>query len=210
MITPQELLLFSCAALLMVLTPGPNMVYLVSRSVSQGWRAATISLAGVAAGFLLHMLLAAFGLTAVLLAVPYAYDLLKLCGAAYLLWLAWQAIKPGGEGLLQTKTLPPDTPARMFLMGFLTNAFNPKIALFYLSIFTGFIHPERGPVLAQSFVLGATQILISVSINFLIILAAGRVSDWFTERPLSVRVQKAATATVLTSFAVRLAVSHRR
>ena len=87
----DNLLLFAGAALLMVLTPGPNMIYLISRSVCQGRKAGVISLFGVAAGFLVHMLAAALGLAALFLAIPFAYELLKWAGALYLLWLAWQA-----------------------------------------------------------------------------------------------------------------------
>ena len=139
MITAHEFLLFALASLLMVLTPGPNMMYLVSRSLSQGWRAAAISLGGVACGFLCHLLLAVFGLSVVLLTIPWAYDGLKLCGAAYLLWLAWQAVRSGGTQGFQTKALPADSAGRLFGMGFLTNALNPKIALFYLSVFSSFL-----------------------------------------------------------------------
>jgi len=85
---------FALIALGMVLTPGPNMVYLISRSICQGRVAGLISLGGVALGFVFYMLCAAFGITAIVFAVPYAYDGLRLCGAVYLLWLAWQAVRP--------------------------------------------------------------------------------------------------------------------
>src|SRR5512132_1859109 len=97
MVPTHELWLFAGAALLMVLTPGPNMIYLVSRSICQGRRAGVVSLAGVAAGFVVHMLAAALGLTALFLAVPLSYEVLKWAGAAYLLFLAWQAVRPGAR-----------------------------------------------------------------------------------------------------------------
>ncbi|HXP97140.1 MAG TPA: LysE family translocator, partial [Telmatospirillum sp.] len=89
------LIAFGFVALGMVLTPGPNMVYLISRSICQGRAAGLISLGGVALGFVFYMFCAAFGITALLLAVPYAYDALRFGGAVYLLYLAWQAVKPG-------------------------------------------------------------------------------------------------------------------
>lgn len=92
----QELLIFALAALVLVLTPGPNMVYCVSRSLTQGPRAGLVSLAGVVLGFVVHLLAAALGLTALLAAVPVAFDAIRYAGAAYLLWMAWQAVKPGG------------------------------------------------------------------------------------------------------------------
>ena len=101
------------------------------------------------------------GLTALLLAVPFAFDAIQLAGAAYLLWLAWQAVKPGGLAPFETRELPDDPPAQLFRMGFLTNLLNPKVAMFYLSFFPQFLHPERGGLLLQSLKLGAVQIGVS-------------------------------------------------
>lgn len=145
MVELRDILLFGFAALMMVLSPGPNMVYLVSRSLCQGKRPATVSLFGVATGFAFHMLLAAFGLSAVLMAVPIAYTALKLTGALYLGWLAWQAIRPNSPSLFETRSMQPDSNAKLFSMGLLTNALNPKIAVFYLSIFTQFLHLGARP-----------------------------------------------------------------
>src|SRR3546814_16800996 len=103
----------------MVLTPGPNMIYLISRSICQGPAAGLVSLAGVALGFVVYMLCAAFGITVLVLAVPYAYDTLRLAGAAYLLWLAWQAVRPGGRPPFQVRDLQRDGLARLFLRGLL-------------------------------------------------------------------------------------------
>ena len=101
---------FSLVALGMVLTPGPNMIYLISRSICQGRAAGMISLGGVALGFVFYMICAAVGITALLMTVPLAYDALRIAGAAYLLFLAWQAIKPGGRSPFKVKNLPTDTP----------------------------------------------------------------------------------------------------
>src|ERR1043165_2347138 len=97
MIPLSDLLLFAGAALLMVLTPGPNMIYLISRSICQGRRAGVVSLFGVIAGFLVHMFAAAVGCTALFMKIPLAYEALKWAGAAYLLYLAWQAVRPAGR-----------------------------------------------------------------------------------------------------------------
>lgn len=210
MISLRDLAVFAVAAFVMVLTPGPNMLYLVSRSLCQGTRAATISLFGVALGFVLHMLLAAFGLTAFFLAVPVAYSVLKFLGAAYLLWLAWQAVRPGARGLFEPRKLPEHSPAQLLWMGFLTNALNPKIAVFYVSIFSQFLDPARGSVLGQSVQLGVTQILISMTVNFVIIQFAGSVATWFQEKPAWTRIQRWVMASVLGCLAAKLALSERK
>src|SRR5690606_13179216 len=123
-------------------------------------------------GFLVHMFAAAVGLTALFLAVPLAYEVLKWAGAAYLLYLAWQAVKPGARSPFEARQLPEEPPARLFVMGFLTNVLNPKIAVFYLSIFPQFVSPEHGSVFMQSIVLGLTQITVSFTINLTIALSA--------------------------------------
>jgi len=210
MIPLSDLLVFSGAALLMVLTPGPNMVYLISRSICQGRKAGVISLFGVVAGFLVHMLAAAAGLTALFMAVPLAYELLKWFGAAYLLYLAWQAVRPGARSPFEARQLPEDPPRKLFLMGFLTNLLNPKIAVFYLSIFPQFVSAEHGSVFTQSIVLGLTQITISFSVNLCIALSAARMAAWFASNPRWLAAQRYFMGCVLATLAVRLAAEQRR
>lgn len=207
---PASLLAFALIALGMVLTPGPNMVYLISRSICQGRGAALISLGGVALGFVFYMVCAAFGLTALVLAVPYAYDAIRFAGALYLLWLAWQAVRPGGRSPFQVKDLPADSPRRLFLMGFLTNLLNPKVAVIYLSLLPQFIDPANGSVLAQSLVLGTTQTLISVSVNGMIAVSAGSAAAFLLRRPGFAAVQRWITGTVLAALAVKMATEARR
>lgn len=201
---------FAAIALGMVLTPGPNMVYLISRSICQGRTAGLISLAGVALGFVVYMLCAAFGLTALVLAVPYAYDAIRLTGAFYLLWLAWQAVRPGGRSPFEIRDLPKDGPARLFAMGLLTNLLNPKIAVLYLSLLPQFIDPARGSVLGQALVLGTTQIVVSVLVNAMIAVSSGELAVFLTERPAFARMQRWIMGTVLATLAVRMATEARR
>ncbi len=209
MLTPQELMLFALAALLLVLTPGPNMVYCVSRSLTQGPRAGLLSLAGVLAGFGVHLLAASLGLTALLAAVPMAFDAIRIAGAAYLLWLAWQAVKPGGAAPFEARDLPYDTPRKLFLMGFMTNLLNPKVAMFYLSFFPQFLHPERGQWLLQSLSLGAVQITVSGLVNALLVLFAARVALFMNRSQGWMRAQRYVMGTVLGLLAVRLLTEKR-
>jgi threonine/homoserine/homoserine lactone efflux protein len=210
MIPGADLALFALAALIMVLTPGPNMIYLVSRSLCQGRKAGVISLCGVAAGFLVHMLVAAAGITAVFMAIPLAYETLRWLGAAYLLWLAWQAFKPGGGSPFEARSLGADSPLKLLAMGFLTNALNPKIAVFYLSVFPQFIRPEHGPVFGQSVVLGLVQIAVSFTVNLVLILSAARLAAWFARNPLWLAAQRWVMGLVLAGLAVRMVLEERR
>jgi threonine/homoserine/homoserine lactone efflux protein len=201
---------FALIALGMVCTPGPNMIYLLSRSITQGRMAGVISLGGVVTGFLCYMFCAALGLTALLLAVPMAYEAIQWAGAAYLLWMAWCAIRPGARSILEPRhDLSIDGPRKLFAMGLFTNLLNPKVAVIYLSLLPQFIEPANGHVLAQSLILGLTQIAISFTVNLLIVLAAGGVSIWFSGRPAWQRIQRWVMASVLASLALRLALEKR-
>ncbi|ULH15466.1 LysE family translocator [Deinococcus sp. KNUC1210] len=206
MLPLHALLLFALAALLLVLTPGPNMIYLLSRAVIQGRRAGLLSLLGVLLGFLVHMLAASLGLTALFLAIPYAYSAVKLAGAVYLLWLAWNAVRPGGASPFEARRLPHDPPARLLQMGFLTNLLNPKVAVFYMALLPQFLQPGHGSALAQSLLLGSVQIAVSASVNLLLVLFASRLAAFFATRPTWLKVQRSVMAMVLGGLALRIAV----
>jgi threonine/homoserine/homoserine lactone efflux protein len=210
MIDSANLLAFVLLAFGMVLTPGPNMVYLISRSISQGPASGLISLGGIALGFLFYVFCAAFGITALLFAVPYAYDVLRLAGAGYLLFLAWQALRPGGRSPFHLRDLPHDGPRKLFAMGFLTSLLNPKIAMFYLALLPQFIDPAAGSVLLQSVLLGSIQIVVSVSVNTLITFAAGGIALFLRTRPFWSLAQRWLMGTLLAGFALRMAWEARR
>jgi threonine/homoserine/homoserine lactone efflux protein len=196
---------FAAICLLMVLTPGPNMIYLVSRSISQGRTAGLISLGGVALGFLVYMLCAAFGITALLFAVPYAYDGLRFGGAIYLVYLAWQALKPGGRAPFDVRALPADSRKRLFGMGFVTSLLNPKVAMLYMSLLPQFIDQSAGHVLEQSLILGSTQILMSICGNAMFAITAGSIAGFLARRPSWAQVQRYMMGTVLAALAVKIA-----
>ncbi|MEV0353004.1 LysE family translocator [Nonomuraea sp. NPDC050680] len=188
----------------MVLTPGPNMIYLVSRSITQGRRAGLISLIGVALGFTVYLTATCLGLTAIFAYVPAAYTVLKLAGAAYLLSLAWNAVRPGGTSAFEPRELAIEPPRKLFAMGLLTCLLNPKIAILYLSLLPQFIDPAMGHVLLQSLALGSVQILIGTLVNALIAVSAGTLAAFLAGRPLWLRIQRYLMGTVLAGIAVHL------
>lgn len=202
-------LVFAAAALLMAVTPGPNMVYLISRSLCQGRAAAVLSWLGVVLGFTVHMVCAALGLTALFMAVPLGYEGLKLAGALYLLWLAWQAVRPGARSPFEPRPLPAEPPRRLFTMGLLTSVLNPKVAMFYLSVLPQFVMPGQGSVLAQSLVLGTTQVAIGSAVNLLVALSAAGMARWLARHRLWLAVQRYVMGLVLGALAVRLLAQSR-
>jgi threonine/homoserine/homoserine lactone efflux protein len=197
-------------ALGMVLTPGPNMMYVVSRSITQGRRAGFVSLLGVAVGFLCYVAATAFGLSVVFSAVPELYLAVKLAGAAYLLWLAWKAVRPGGTSVFEPVELPPDSIRKLFTMGLLTNLLNPKAAILYASLIPQFIDVQAGHLVLQGFLLGGVQIVVSLLINGLLVLAAGTIAIFLARRPTWLRIQRYVTGSILGLIAVKVATDHAR
>ncbi|WP_405021580.1 LysE family translocator [Kitasatospora sp. NBC_00070] len=189
----------------MALIPGPNMIYLASRSITQGRRAGLISLAGVAVGFLVYLGVATAGLATIFAVVPAVYTALKFGGAGYLLYLAWQAVRPGGASVFAPKELAVDRPRRLFTMGLVTNLLNPKIAILYVSLLPQFIDPARGHVAAQSFLLGLVQVTVGITVNCAVMLAAGTIAGFLGRRPTWLRVQRYLMGTVLAGLAVHIA-----
>jgi threonine/homoserine/homoserine lactone efflux protein len=192
-------------ALWLVLTPGPNMVYLVSRSISQGRSAGLVSLAGTGVGFVIYMTMANLGLSTVFSAVPWLYIGLKAVGVVYLLWLAWKALKPNGVGVFEVHDLRNNKPFTLFRMGLLTNLLNPKAAIMYVALIPQFINPAGGNAVAQGFLLGSIQITVSMIINALIVIAAGSIARFLSANPRWLRLQRRITGTMLGIVAVCLA-----
>lgn len=198
---------FAALCLGMVLTPGPNMAYLVSRSICQGRTAGLVSLGGVGLGFVIFLSATVLGLTAMMAALPLAFDVIRWAGAAYLAWLAWNALRPGGHSPFQVRDLPPDSAGRLFTMGLVTNLLNPKAAMLYLSLLPQFIDPARGSVLAQGLELGAVQIIISLSVNAVFVMIGGGIARFLASRPRWARAQRMAMGSVLAGLAAHMAIS---
>ena len=201
-------LVFVVACVALAITPGPNLVYLVARTVAQGRRAGLVSLAGTTTGFVAHVLAAAFGLSALLAAVPVAYDVVRYAGAAYLAWLAWTTwrdARPLTEGV----PAPHARDGALFRAGLMTSLLNPKVALFQLALFPQFVDPAAGSVLAQSLVLGATQLAIVAGFDTICVLAAATLKRRLAGATRWAVWSKRLLAGVFGALAVRLAIESR-
>jgi threonine/homoserine/homoserine lactone efflux protein len=189
----------------MVLTPGPNMMYLVSRGISQGRRAGWISLMGTELGFVIYMTMANLGLAAVFKAVPWLYIGFKAAGALYLAFLAWKTLRPGGRGIFETQVLQHDSASKLFWTGLATNLLNPKAAVMYIALIPQFIDPSMGHVVEQGFALAIIHIAVSTMLNGLIIFGAGSVARALGKHPQSMVWQRRITGSLLGAVAVMLA-----
>jgi len=202
--TATHLMAFAAIAFGLVITPGPNMLYLLSRSISQGPSAGLQSLAGIAATFILFALLALFGITALFAAFPLAFEVLRTAGALYLLYLAWQVLRPGGRSPLEVRQLPRESPRKLFAMGFMTNLLNPKAGVLYFSLLPQFIAPAQGHFFEQLMMLVATQIAISMTVNAAIVLSAATLASKVDGRPAWLLFQRWLMGSVLGGLAVRM------
>jgi threonine/homoserine/homoserine lactone efflux protein len=205
----ETFLVFAALSLGLAATPGPNMLYLVSRSLAQGTGAGMISLVGCQAGSFFIMLCAAAGLTAVLFTIPYAWDALRLGGAAYLLFLAWQCVRPGGQPVFSARPLPREGNARLFGIGFATAALNPKVALFYVAVLPPFLDPARGDVFLQAAILGAVQIVVCTAFDAALVWGSAGVSRFLGTRPSWMAAQRWILGGALALLAVKLAATER-
>jgi threonine/homoserine/homoserine lactone efflux protein len=199
-------LLFCLACVVLAATPGPNVLYLLARTLAQGRGAGFVSLAGTSTGFAVHVLAAAFGLSALLAAVPVTYEIVRWAGAIYLAWLAWTTWRARDPAAAAPCAA---TDRRMFRDGLVTGVLNPKVALFQLALFPQFIDPACGSVLMQSLALAATQLAIVVAGDSLYVLAAARGRGWLAARPDWGRWSRRALAGVFAALAARLALETR-
>jgi threonine/homoserine/homoserine lactone efflux protein len=165
-----------------------------------------MSLVGTFVGFAAYMIMANVGLAAVFIVVPWLYTGVKLAGAAYLIYLAWKNLKPGGMSVFETRELPRDSRAKLFRMGLLTNLLNPKAAIMYLALIPQFIRPAAGNVMVQGFILGGVQITVSMLVNSAIIGAAGGMAVFLRTRPSWMKWQRWVTGSLLGAVGIKLAI----
>ncbi|TCZ61341.1 LysE family translocator [Roseicella aquatilis] len=197
-------LVLAVVSLGLAATPGPNMAYLLSRSLAQGPRAGLISLAGTTSATVLVMIAASAGLAAAVLALPHLWDTIRLLGAGYLFYLAWGMLKPGGKAMIEARDLPLDPPARLFGIGFATQVLNPKVAMFYIAGLPHLIDPALGHPLRQGILLGLFQIGVCAAFDLAMVLGAGAVARLFTGRPGLILAQRWATGFALGAVAIAL------
>jgi threonine/homoserine/homoserine lactone efflux protein len=195
--------LFLLATLTLNLTPGPDMLYVLARSVGQGRRAGVMSALGIGAGILVHMSALALGLSTLLLQVPVAYEAVKIVGAVYLLYLGVRIILSRNETLAGSQ-VERASDGRIFRQGVITNVLNPKVALFFLAFIPQFIDPSRGPVGWQVILLGLLFDTSGTIVNIVVALISGTLGNRMRANSRLTRIQQWFTGTVFIGLAARL------
>ncbi|MBY6056198.1 LysE family translocator [Leisingera daeponensis] len=202
MIDAVTLLAFIPAALALNLTPGADMMFCLGQGLRSGRGAAVAASAGISAGSMVHVTAAGLGLGAVVAAMPALFAVIRWVGVAYLLYLAWGALRSG-----PVRPDAPAVPARQaFRSGFLVNLTNPKVILFVLAFVPQFVKPEAGPVLAQFLAFGLIQSAGGFFINGLVGVFAGQAGRQLTGSPVFARWLGRVSAGIFAGLAVRLAV----
>lgn len=215
-----RLIAFAGLALVLVLTPGANIMLVVRSALSGGPRAGVSAALGIALGHFVHASASALGLSLLLRTSDVAFTVMKVVGATYLAYLgvrsfvaAWQGrartfdAVEGEEAEVRSDATPTRRSRRFLVDGFLCNVLNPKVALFYLALLPQFIAPGE-PVLARSLLLAAIHACISVSWQSVLSLALGRIRPWLA-RPSVYRTLEALTGSLLVGFGIRLALATR-
>ncbi len=200
----SDLLAFMAATLALNLSPGPDMLYVIARSVGEGRRAGVVSALGISTGSLVHTAAVVLGVSAFLVAYPAAYDLVRFAGAAYLAWLGVRALRTPARADGEPEVAPAELRA-IFRQGVITNVLNPKVAIFFLAFLPQFVDARRGSVTAQLLVLAALFITSGTLVNVAVALAAGRARA-AARRAAASGVLPRVTGLVFIALALRLAI----
>lgn len=204
-----NILLFLTASVALILSPGPDNIYVLTRGVAQGRVAALVSALGVSTGLVMHTSLAALGLSALLQQSATAFQVVKYVGAAYLIYLGIKMIlsredfsPAGGEA----RRVEPWT---VFRQGLASNVLNPKVAVFFLAFLPQFVSPAAGGAALQLLALGLAFALLALGFLALLAYFAGSAGEWLRRRPGLARLLRWASGSVLAGLGVRLALSER-
>jgi len=195
---------FAIASVILAITPGPDMTLFVSRTLSQGRTAGFASMAGALAGTLVHTTLVVVGISALIVASPTAFLALKIFGAGYLVYLAYQAIRHGSAFSPEKKAGPSISVARSFSIGMGVNLMNPKVILFFMTFLPQFVSAHDPHATAKLFFLGALFVLISIPVTAPMVIAADRFAAAMKRRPRVTRAVDYLFAGVFSAFALRI------
>ena len=209
MLELHNIVLFIAASLTLNITPGPDMMYVITRSVSEGRGAGIASAFGIAGGTIIHTLAVAFGLSGLLLAVPSAYVVIKLVGAAYLVYLGIKTLfkKPINN---ETGSFQKKSTFAVFYQGVFTNVFNPKVALFFLAFLPQFIDSSGGNVALQIIMLGLLFNTTGTLVNLIVALSASKLGKKLKTKLQNSNIFKWITASVLIGLGIRIALMERK
>lgn len=210
LVDDATLLLYVPVVTAMALTPGPDTLFILSRSLASGAAAGFATGLGICAGLYIFAAAAGLGLAGIFDYSPLAYDIVRIAGVVYLLYLAWRSFRAAGTPAPVALQRAPWSLLRFFWQGLLNDLTNPKAVAFFVALFPQFLVPARGNMLGQALALSTIANAIEIVVVAIIAVAAGRIGRFLARNPLVARVQQCFVGCVFVAFAARLAFSERR
>lgn len=202
-------LVFILSSVVIILTPGQDMMLVMSRSIVQGQKAGVITALGVSLGLMGHTLLATFGLGALLIASDWLFNIIKYVGAGYLVYLGYLLLRSQNK-TLGTKELQTVSQKKMFMQGVVSNIMNPKITIFYFAYLPQFVNQNYGPEMWQLFVLGTTFAVLTFLLKAPLGLLSGTLSWWIKARPAVLNYINKTSGVILILLGIKLALSQKQ
>ena len=198
--------LFVLAGLALILVPGPDMLFMLGRSIAQGRRAGVVAALGINAGGYVHLTAAITGLSAILLTSALAFTIVKWAGAAYLIYLGITALRDKAVAIrLDNGEVEPRRLRAIFLQGFLSDVLNPKVAVFFLALLPQFVDLNAGHPVAQLLLLGLTVNMLAIAVNLILVMLSARISRSLRGNPRIARRLQNAMGLLFIGLGARLA-----
>jgi len=210
MISLDDFLLFAFASLMLNITPGNDMLYVATRSTSQGVKAGIVSALGIAGGCIVHLLAAVIGLSAIIANSAIAFDIIKYVGAAYLIYLGIRSFLSKQNKFSINNAIEKKPLSKLFWQGVFTNVLNPKVALFFLAFLPQFIHPEKGNAALQILLLGLWFNFSGTIVNIIVAMLFGKLGNWLADKHAFIKWQNKITGLLLVGLGIKVALSSRK
>jgi len=206
MFDPPALLTFTAAAFVLIVIPGPAVLYIVAQSIDQGRLAGIVSVFGIGLGALFHVSAAALGLSALLVSSALAFNVVKYLGAAYLIYLGirklLEKVEPQQVIIIQHRKL-----SQVFRQGVIVNILNPKTALFFFAFLPQFVNPAQGSATLQIFILGMIFVVVAIVSDSVYALMAGTLGGWLKQNRTFLNMQRYVSGSVYILLGVTTALS---
>jgi threonine/homoserine/homoserine lactone efflux protein len=206
----HDIWLFAIASLVLNITPGNDMLFVITRSTAQGAKAGVVCSLGIMVGCLVHVIAAAIGLSAIIAGSAIAFNLIKYAGAGYLVYLGIMSIASKGKSFRINGNVQQRPYKKLFWQGVVTNVLNPKVALFFLALLPQFVDVQAGETQWQILFLGLWFDSSGTIVNVLVALLFGNIGRWLSKSPRFVLWQERFTGVVLLGLGIKVALSSRK
>lgn len=204
----QTIIMFMSASILLALAPGPDIIFVLTQSMTKGSRSGIVIALGLCSGLIFHTSAVALGVAVIFQTSIIAFTILKCVGAAYLLYLAYMAFKDASKSKLEAQNAPVDLLS-LYKRGILMNITNPKVSIFFLAFLPQFTNPELGSITPQIFSLGALLMLSALMVFSLVSLLSARIGEWFMQTQNGEKILNRLSGTIFAALAVKLVLTSR-